>query len=280
MRKETLQTELLEWYRENHRSLPWRETDDPYEILVAEVMLQQTQVSRVVPKWEAFLEAFPTVEDLAAASLKDVLQRWDGLGYNNRAKWLKQSAEQIMDEYGGSFPQDPEELQELQGVGEYTANAVASFGFNNGGPVFDTNVRRVLYRFHGEAADQELKAFHRSIFPEERSRIWNNAIMELGAEVCVEGTPRCRECPLREDCTAWQRKDFATPDIQSQSKFEGSWRSYRAKLLKLLMNGALTRDELAEQLELPDKYDLDALIAELDGEGMIEEEGETIRLPS
>ncbi|MDY6769142.1 MAG: A/G-specific adenine glycosylase [Candidatus Nanohaloarchaea archaeon] len=277
---EQLQDELLDWYQENKRDLPWRRTDDPYEVLVAEIMLQQTQVSRVVPKWEAFLDRFPTVEELADAPLGDVLELWDGLGYNNRAKYLKQAAEQVVDEFGGEFPRDPEQLEELQGVGEYTANAVASFAFNNGGPVFDTNVRRLLYRFHGAAGDDELKAFHEQIFPEGESRVWNNAVMELGAEVCVDGTPRCRECPWRQDCTAFRKKNFETPDIQSQSSFEGSWRQYRAKVLKLLMDAALDRDAIEEELALPDEYDLDELLAELQEEGMIEETGGEYRLPS
>ncbi|MDY6761423.1 MAG: A/G-specific adenine glycosylase [Candidatus Nanohaloarchaea archaeon] len=276
---EQLQDELLDWYRENRRDLPWRETDDPYEVLVAEIMLQQTQVSRVVPKWEAFLDQFPTVEDLAAASLGDVLELWDGLGYNNRAKYLKRAAEQVVDDFDGEFPQEPDELEQLQGVGEYTANAVASFAFNNGGPVFDTNVRRLLYRFHGAGGDDELKAFHETLFPAGKSRTWNNAVMELGAEVCVDGTPRCRECPWREDCTAFQRKNFETPDIQSQSSFEGSWRQYRAKVLKLLMDGSKQREELAAELELPDEYDLNDLLTELVDEDMVEETGDTYRLP-
>ncbi|MDY6766316.1 MAG: A/G-specific adenine glycosylase [Candidatus Nanohaloarchaea archaeon] len=276
---EQLQAELLTWYRENRRELPWRETDDPYEVLVAEIMLQQTQVARVVPKWEAFLDRFPTVEDLADAPLREVLQLWDGLGYNNRAKYLKQAAEQVVEEFDGEFPRDPDQLETLQGVGEYTANAVASFAFNNGGPVFDTNVRRLLYRFHGAATDAELKAVHEQLFPTGESRVWNNAVMELGAEVCVDGTPRCRECPWREDCEAFRAKTFDTPDVQSQSSFEGSWRQYRAKVLKLLMDGAKPREELSAALELPEEYSINELLAELAAEGMIEETATGYRLP-
>lgn len=274
-----LQDALLDWYAEEKRELPWRETDDPYKVLVAEIMLQQTQVSRVVPKYEAFLNRFPTVDDLAAASLKDVLELWDGLGYNRRAKFLKQAAEQVVEERDGVFPENPDELQELPGVGEYTAHAVASFAFNSGGPVFDTNVRRVLYRFHGTASDEELKTYHRKLFPDDRARTWNNAIMELGALVCVDGTPRCRECPWRTDCDAWRRKDFATPDIQQQSSYEGSWRYYRAQVLKQLMDAPMAADELRAALELPDEYSFDALLAELIDEDMVVEEDGVYRLP-
>jgi A/G-specific adenine glycosylase len=274
-----LQDALLSWYDANARDLPWRNTDDPYRILVSEIMLQQTQVSRVVPKYEAFLEKFPTVEDLADAPLSDVLQLWDGLGYNNRAKYLQQAAEMVVDEFDGAFPRDPDELQELPGVGPYTANAVASFAFNNGGPVFDTNVRRVLYRFYGQAPDAELEEYHAAIFPADKSHTWNNAIMELGAEICIDGTPRCKECPWRPDCTAWKRKDFATPEVQQQSTFEGSWRYYRAKVLKQLMDDSMRQEELADALDLPDKYNLDELLDELVAEEMIVADDGVYRLP-
>lgn len=274
-----LQDALLSWYAEEKRDLPWRETTDPYRVLVAEIMLQQTQVSRVVPKYEAFLEDFPTVEALAEAPLGDVLARWDGLGYNRRAKFLKQSAEMVVDEFDGTFPDTVEGLQELPGVGEYTSNAVASFAFNSGGPVFDTNVRRVLYRFHGQASDEELKAYHRSIFPADSARRWNNAIMELGSEICTDGTPRCRDCPWREDCTAWKRKDFSTPDIQKQSSFEGSWRYYRSHLLKLLMDGPQPVNEVRTELDLPDEYDFDELVDELVNEDMLTRQDDELALP-
>ncbi len=274
-----LQDALLDWYDANARELPWRNTDDPYKVLVSEVMLQQTQVSRVIPKYEAFLEQFPTAEDLAAAPLSDVLQLWSGLGYNNRAKYLKQAAETVVEDLNGRFPRDTEELKELPGIGPYTANAVASFAFNNGGPVFDTNVRRLMYRFYGKAPDSELEEYHEAIFPPGKSRKWNNAVMELGAQVCIDGTPRCRECPWRPDCTAWKRKDFETPEVQQQSTFEGSWRFYRAKLLRLLMDGSKTRDDIQDDLELPEKYDLDELLTELQDEAMIAEDDGVYRLP-
>lgn len=280
MSTEELQDALLDWYAENKRDLPWRNTDNPYRILVSEVMLQQTQVSRVIPKYEEFLEQFPTAQELADAPLSDVLTLWSGLGYNRRAKYLKQAAEKVVDTYDGRFPRDPQELQELPGVGPYTANAVASFAFNNGGPVFDTNVRRVMYRFYGKAPDNELETFHKSIFPPERSRRWNNAIMELGAEVCIDGTPRCGDCPWRPSCTAWKKQDFETPEVQTQSTFKGSWRFYRSKLLHLLMEeDAMTREKIVDALELPEEYDLDELIEELLEEDMIAEQDGTYQLP-
>lgn len=279
MDDDALRDTILDWYEENARELPWRDTTDPYRILVSEVMLQQTQVSRVVPKYEAFLDAFPTAEALADAPLADVLEAWDGLGFNNRAKRLKRAAERVVEEHGGTVPRDVETLQELPGVGPYTANAVASFAYDDGGPVFDANVRRVLYRFHGQAEDDELRAVHERLFPPERSRVWNNAIMELGALVCTSGTPECRACPWREACTAWQRQDFATPETRSQSDFEGSWRSYRSALLKELMDGPLAVDEVAEAVDLPEEHDPRELVEELAGEGMVERREDRVRLP-
>ncbi|WP_459988065.1 HhH-GPD family protein, partial [Natrinema sp. JCM 9743] len=130
---------LIEWYEADHRDFPWRRTDDPYEILVSEVMSQQTQLGRVVPAWEAFLEHWPTTADLADADRAAVVGFWTdhSLGYNNRAKYLHEAAQQVEDEYGGDFPETPAELQELMGVGPYTANAVASFAFNDGDAVVD-----------------------------------------------------------------------------------------------------------------------------------------------
>ena len=143
-----VQRALVSWYEADHRSFPWRETEDAYEILISEVMSQQTQLGRVVDAWHAFLDRWPDVEALAAADQSDVVGFWTShsLGYNNRAKYLHTAANQVRDEWEGAFPQTPEDLQELHGVGPYTANAVASFAFNNGDAVVDTNVKRVLYR--------------------------------------------------------------------------------------------------------------------------------------
>jgi A/G-specific adenine glycosylase len=279
MDEEALRASLLTWYEDERRDLPWRETTDPYSILVSEVMLQQTQVSRVVPQYEAFLERFPTLEALAEAPLGDVIEQWDGLGFNNRAKRLQRAAETVVEERDGRVPREVDALEELPGVGPYTANAVASFAFDDGGPVFDANVRRVLHRFHGPVGDDELRAVHERLFPDGDSRRWNNAIMELGALVCTSGTPECRRCPWREDCTAWTRQEFSSPETRSQSDFEGSWRSYRSALLKALMEGPLEIDDVADAIELPERYDAVELVEELEEEGMVVRRGETIALP-
>jgi len=231
---------LVSWYENDHRAFPWRETDDPYEILVSEVMSQQTQLDRVVDAWRDFLDRWPTAESLAAADRADVVAFWSdhSLGYNNRAKYLHEAARQVLEEYDGDFPRTPEELSELMGVGPYTANAVASFAFNEGDAVVDTNVKRVLYRLLSEirnADDPDYEPVANALMPSGESRIWNNAIMELGGVACQK-KPRCDEagCPWREWCHAYQTGDFTAPDVPTQPSFEGSRRQFRGRVVRLL----------------------------------------------
>ncbi|GGI98439.1 adenine glycosylase [Halobellus salinus] len=241
---------LTSWYEADHRAFPWRETTDPYEILVSEVMSQQTQLDRVVDAWRSFLDRWPTVEALAAADRAAVVSFWTdfSLGYNNRAKYLHNAAGRIVDGEvdgvdAGEWPRDPEGLSELKGVGPYTANAVASFAFDNGDAVVDTNVKRVLYRaFDVDDDDAAFEAAASELMPEGESRVWNNAIMELGGVACGK-TPRCDEagCPWREWCHAYRTGDFTAPDVPEQPDFEGSRRQMRGRVIS-----ALTEyDELA-----------------------------------
>jgi A/G-specific adenine glycosylase len=227
---------LVSWYERDHRSFPWRETDDPYAILVSEVMSQQTQIDRVVSAWESFLDRWPTVDDLAAADQSDVVAFWSthALGYNNRATYLHEAATQIVEAYDGVFPKTPDELQSLMGVGPYTANAVASFAFNNGNAVVDTNVKRVLYRAF-DVTDGAYEPTAGALMPDDDSRTWNNAIMELGGVACGK-KPRCDEagCPWREWCQAYQTGDFTAPDVPTQPSFEGSRRQFRGRIVRLL----------------------------------------------
>jgi len=246
---------LIEWYEQDHRAFPWRETDDPYEILVSEVMSQQTQLGRVVEAWETFTERWPTAADLAAADRAEVVGFWTdhSLGYNNRAKYLHEAARQVTDDYDGEFPEDPDELSELMGVGPYTANAVASFAFDNGNAVVDTNVKRVLYRAFDVADDDA--AFERvasGLMPEGESRVWNNAIMELGGVAC-EKTPSCDAagCPWRTWCHAYETGDFTAPDVPTQPEFEGSRRQMRGRVVSVLREyDELTLDELGPRVRV------------------------------
>jgi A/G-specific adenine glycosylase len=236
--RDAVRDALVDWYEADHREFPWRRTEDPYEILVSEVMSQQTQLDRVVDAWEDFLDEWPTAAALADADRADVVAFWSdhSLGYNNRAKYLHEAAGQVESEYGGTFPAEPDELSELMGVGPYTANAVASFAFNNGDAVVDTNVKRVLYRAFDVPDDDD--AFERvasQLMPAGESRVWNNAIMELGGVACGK-KPRCDEagCPWREWCHAYQTGDFTAPDVPEQPSFEGSRRQFRGRIVRLL----------------------------------------------
>ncbi|MEF8906392.1 MAG: A/G-specific adenine glycosylase [Haloarculaceae archaeon] len=240
---------LLAWYREDHRAFPWRETTDPYEVLVSEVMSQQTQLSRVVEAWREFIERWPTAAALADADRADVVGFWTehSLGYNNRAKYLHEAAQQVTEEFDGQFPSEPETLQELMGVGPYTANAVASFAFDNGDAVVDTNVKRVLYRAFGVPDDDDaFEAAANRLMPAGESRDWNNAVMELGGVACGQ-VPRCDEagCPWREWCQAYASGDFTAPDVPEQPAFEGSRRQMRGRVVGALReHGELELDDL------------------------------------
>jgi len=252
---EAVRTALVEWYERDHRAFPWRETDDPYEVLVSEVMSQQTQLGRVVEAWEAFTERWPTAADLAAADRSEVVGFWTdhSLGYNNRAKYLHEAARQVRDDYDGEFPRDPDELSELMGVGPYTANAVASFAFNNGDAVVDTNVKRVLYRaFDVPDEDAVFESVAAELMPAGESRVWNNAIMELGGVAC-EKTPSCDAagCPWRPWCHAYETGDFTAPDVPTQPEFEGSRRQMRGRVVSVLREyDELTLDELGPRVRV------------------------------
>ena len=213
-----MESALLDWYREHGRDLPWRQTRDPYAILVSEVMLQQTQAARVVPRYTAWLERWPSAAALAAEPLAEVIRTWQGLGYNRRAVNLHAAATRI------AYEGWPDDLTELPGVGRYTADAVARFAF--GRPVLpvDTNVRRVVQRtglgFGPDAA---------------------HALMDLGATVCLSRVPRCAACPLATGCPSRGRR-FAP--LRRQSRFEGSFRQRRGRTLRLVSEGPRPLAEL------------------------------------
>jgi len=253
--RDAVREALVDWYEADHRAFPWRETDDPYEVLVSEVMSQQTQLGRVVDAWDAFLDRWPTVSDLADANRADVVAFWTDhrLGYNNRAKYLHEAATQVVEEFGGEFPEDPDGLAELMGVGPYTANAVASFAFNNGDAVVDTNVKRVLYRAFGVPDDDDaFETVARELLPGGESRVWNNAIMELGGVACGK-SPRCDEagCPWREWCDAYATGDFTAPDVPEQPEFEGSRRQFRGRIVRTLTEyDELPLDELGPRVRV------------------------------
>jgi A/G-specific adenine glycosylase len=233
---------LLAWFRRNGRNLPWRRTRDPYAILVSEVMLQQTQVERVVPRYLAWLERWPTVDALAAAPLADAIRAWQGLGYNRRAVSLHRAAQRIAAEGW------PDDLTELPGVGRYTADAVAAFAFGAEVLPEDTNVRRVQertgHRFGSDCAQ---------------------ALMDLGATLCLARVPRCEACPLAACCPSRGRR---YEPLRRQGPFEGSFRQRRAGTLRAIAEkprGIATLDAEA--------------VAALERDGLVAVDRGSVRLP-
>jgi A/G-specific adenine glycosylase len=241
---------LLEWFEENARDLPWRRTRDPYAILVSEVMLQQTQVDRVLPYYTRFLDRFPTVEDLAAASTADVIRIWSGLGYNRRAVNLQRAARAVVDELGGSFPDDPAALKKLPGIGAYTAGAIAAFAHERDVAFLDTNMRRVISRvIFGSESARESDAIEvaNTLLPPGHGWTWNQALIEFGALQCTARRPACIICPLRDECAAYPTMQVALQLKSSRSSqaktepFESTTRFYRGRIVEALR--ALPEDE-------------------------------------
>jgi A/G-specific adenine glycosylase len=200
---------LLAWFARAARALPWRNTDDPYAIWVSEMMLQQTQVATVIPYFRRWMERFPTVRALAAATEEDVLSVWQGLGYYARARNLRRGAREVMALHGGVVPTDPDLLRALPGIGPYTAGAIASIAYNRPAPIVDGNVTRVLCRWfglEGDPAKQPLRgrlwSLATELIPPGRARDFNPALMEWGATICLPGNPHCGECPVAAGCAA------------------------------------------------------------------------------
>ena len=200
---------LRAWYKKAGRNLPWRQTREPYRIWLSEIMLQQTTVAAVLPRYERFLAAFPDVAALAAAPVETVVEAWAGLGYYSRARNLHAAARQVMADHGGRFPADPAALQALPGVGRSTAGAILSLAFDIPAPILDGNVRRVLCRLcawqndpRGSAAERQLWKWAEALTPAQDPHDYTQAIMDLGATVCIPRAPRCAVCPLASLCLA------------------------------------------------------------------------------
>ena len=237
-----MEQRLLEWYAAEGRDLPWRRTRDPYAILVSEVMLQQTQVGRVIPRYLRWLERWPTAESLAAAPRSEVIREWQGLGYNRRAVNLHRAAERIAD---GGWPDD---LTELPGVGRYTADAVSRFALEADVLPVDVNVARVLERTRGAFGPASA-----------------HALMDLGATVCLARIPRCGFCPLAEDCPSRGRR---YEPLRKQGRFEGSFRQLRAQTLRLVAEKSRPAAELDGEA-----------VAALARDGLVRLDDGLVRLP-
>jgi A/G-specific adenine glycosylase len=267
-----MQEGLLGWYAANRRDLPWRRTRDPYHILLSEMMLQQTQVPRVLPRYLAWLERFPTLAALAAAPTADVLREWSGLGYNSRAIRLQAIARHVVAEHGGRMPAEVAALLALPGIGDYTARAIACFAYEQDVPVLDTNVRRVLHRvLAGPDApkpaigDRQLWALAERAVPAGRGYDWNQALMDFGSTICTARKPACLVCPLRPVCKAapfiatalaeqqGTRRRAARTDPGAAVPFTSTNRYFRGQTLRVLGaqpgNAGLDLDTLGPQVK-------------------------------
>lgn len=284
-----LTTALLTWFAAAGRDLPWRRTRDPWAVLVSELMCQQTQVPRVVPRYEAFLADFPTATACAAAPLGDVVRAWQGLGYNRRAVNLHRAATVVVDRHGGTLPSSLEELLELPGVGSYTARAVLVFAFERDVGLIDTNAGRVVARaVAGRAlAPKEAQAVADAAVPPGRAWAWGSAVFDLGASVCLKRSPRCDVCPVVRQC-AWARAGWPSPDpvvgsagiSGPQSTFAGSDRQGRGRLVDALRSAPVPWPEVAAVMGWPGDEIRAAQVAQtLVADGLAVDDGDRLRLP-
>ena len=266
---------VLAWGTKRIRDLPWRRERDPWHILVAEVMLQQTQADRVIPKWHEFLASFPTPAACASVSLGDVLRLWQGLGYPRRARNLHTSAAAMVERHGGTVPDDLDALLALPGIGPYTARAVLAFAYERDVGVVDTNIARVLARAGGvRLTPRAAQLAADALVPLGQGWFWNQALMDVGATLC-RPTPRCADCPVAGGCE-WHRTGHLAPDPAvgsagvsvRQAPYEGSDRQARGQVLAALQAG---EGRLAD-------FD-PRIIAGLAADGLVSIEGPSVRLP-
>jgi len=242
---------VLDWAPSGWRDLPWRRTRDPWAVLVSELMLQQTQVVRVVGRWEAFVARWPTATACAADPAAEVVRAWAGLGYNRRALNLHRAAVAACERHGGELPDDLVALRALPGVGPYTARAVLAFAFERDVGVVDVNAARVIRRavVGAGASPADVQRTADALVPPRRSWSWNQAVLDLGATVCTARAPDCARCPLRATC-AWRAAGGPDPAAgrQRPQRFEGSDRQARGRLLDALRAGPVTDTAVASGL--------------------------------
>lgn len=276
------QNTVLKWYENNGRNLPWRNTTNPYHILVSEVMLQQTHIERVIPKYEAFLHQFPSIEALARAPTSEVLRVWSGLGYNRRALFLQKCAQELMHEM--NFPQNEKELKKLHGIGKYTAAAILSFAYNKNVPVIDTNIH-LLYKRLFYGSKSHIEALAKKHLPKGKSRHWHNALIDIGTLFCSSKHPRCSDCPLTILCkTAGKKiKIEATRRKKTVVPFSQSDRIVKGSILKLLMkknySAATLHKKIAEMNVKRSKKKFTEILVQMQKECLVKKKRKAYTLP-
>lgn len=284
-----LQTDLLTWFADTRRDLPWRRTRDPWAILVSELMLQQTQVARVEPRYVGFLERFPDPAACAAAPVGDVVMAWEGLGYNRRAVNLHRTATAVVERHGGVLPRDLTGLMKLPGVGPYTARAVLAFAHEDEVGVLDTNAGRVLARAvaGSRLTKAPAQALADQMVPAGKAWAWNQAVLDLGATVC-RSKPLCQQCPIASTC-AWQNSGNTRVDpaatsagvSKKQSRFSGSDRQGRGRVVAALRTGPVPIERLADVTGWGDEPERSRRIADsLVADGLAEYADGALVLPS
>jgi A/G-specific adenine glycosylase len=283
---DALRERLVPWYHQHKRDLPWRHTTDPYKLVAAELMLQQTGVDRIAPRWTRFVERFPSWQAVAAATPGDVIREWQGLGYNRRAVSLHRMARAVVEQYGGALPDDRDELLKLPGVGPYTANAILSFVHGRDVAAIDVNLRRVIGRLaFGDAGapmrDVEAVAAHS--IPPGQSGDWNQALMDFAALQCTLRRPGCLLCPLRDVCRAAGAGEYVPISrpvrvaAERRASYRGSTRYQRGKVVDVLRQlppgASLAAEEIGAALAddpAAGRFELEPLLAGLARDGLIQ----------
>lgn len=263
---------LIAWYKTHGRPLPWRLQPNPYRTLVSEIMCQQTQAERVIPFYERFITRFPSVEALAEAPLKEVIALWNGLGYNARAKRLHEAARHIA---VNGWPRDVAGLEQLPGIGPYTARAIAALSFGAHVAAVDTNLRRVLSRWHGEELTViGLEHAATGALADTDAAAWNQAVMDLGAAVCRPRRPACSVCPVESWCTG--PETYVPP--RPQGRFEGSPRQLRGAIVRRLVRSPADFPELTAVTGFP-ADEVERALETLIDDGLVEQHGAQFQLP-
>jgi len=281
---EKLQKKILTWYSQNGRPLPWRKTRNPYRILVSEVMLQQTQVERVIPKYREFLKQFSTVKKLANAKASDVIKAWKGLGYNRRALFLQRTAKEVVQKCGGRFPKDLDTLKTLPGVGDYTARAILSFAYDQQVPMMDTNHRKFYQRVlfgRTPRTDKQLLRRACEILPKDRAYDWNQALMDLGGYVCTEKRPGCQLDWLQVHCKACAGVGRPVKKQKKKVvKFRDTDRYYRGRIIDALREKESLTSIQARKICADISADrFEKILTKLESDGLIKRIKKRIVLP-